>query len=60
MVTQDMCVAILAINTVILKHKHLINKMNLFTKTQPVKSEVLVVKDDNWMGRKEEMSFDKQ
>lgn len=30
------------------------------TKPQLIKSEVLIVKDYNWMDRKEEMSFDKQ
>ena len=46
-----------------LKYKYFINKMNLFrftTKTQPVKSEVLIVKDYICGDRKEERSFGKQ
>lgn len=61
MVTQDTSVAI-AINIVIIKYKYLINILFFFflTKPQLIKSEVLIVKDYNWMDWKEEMSFDEQ
>lgn len=60
MVTQDTSMAILAINIVIIKYKYLINMIFFLTKPQLIKSEVLIVKDYNWMDRKEEMSFNKQ